>query len=246
MTRIAVLADIHGNLRALEAVVEDLEGRNPDLVVNLGDHASGPLWPRETVEFLSRQSWVHISGNCDREIVRSEPERQGPSDRYACEQMGPSERDWLARLPATKEIMDEILLVHGTPSDDAAYLLETVDRGRTRLASSGEIAQRLGAAAAGVVLCGHSHLPRVVRTNGALVVNPGSVGLQAYDQDSPEPHVNENGSPDARYALLERSRRGWVAELLSVPYDHRAAADQAERNGRPDWVIALRTGYMRG
>ena len=50
--RIAILADIHGNLLALEAVLTDLKGRKVDEFVNLGDCVSGPLWPRETVELL--------------------------------------------------------------------------------------------------------------------------------------------------------------------------------------------------
>jgi hypothetical protein len=53
----------------------------------------------------------------------------------------------------------------------------------------------------------------------------------------------ETGAPDARYALLEKSTRGWTAELVAVPYDHGRAADQARRNGRPDWERALRSGF---
>ncbi|KFC67647.1 putative phosphoesterase [Bosea sp. LC85] len=51
--RIAALADIHGNLGALEALVEDLERTRPDIVVNLGDCLSGPLQPRGLALFVS-------------------------------------------------------------------------------------------------------------------------------------------------------------------------------------------------
>ena len=68
MTRIAVLSDIHGNLPALTAVLDDVARHAPDLVLNLGDHASGPLWPRETLELLRRQTWVQIAGNHDRTL----------------------------------------------------------------------------------------------------------------------------------------------------------------------------------
>jgi hypothetical protein len=70
------------------------------------------------------------------------------------------------------------------------------------------------------------------------------VGLQAYDDAHPHPHVMENGSPQARYALLTREPAGWQVELRRVDYDFEAAAVQAERNGRPDWADALRTGRV--
>src|SRR5215471_15524104 len=64
--RIAVLADFHGNLAALEAVVEDLQNRRPDQVVNLGDCVSGPLWPSETAALLMALGWPTVRGNHDR------------------------------------------------------------------------------------------------------------------------------------------------------------------------------------
>ena len=80
--------------------------------------------------------------------------------------------------------------------------------------------------------------------DGRLIVNPGSVGLQAYDDDHPCPHIVENGSPHARYALLERRAEGWQVELRALPYDHEAAARRAEANGRGDWADALRSGLV--
>lgn len=244
MTRVAVLADIHGNLPALEAVAADFARRDVGVVINLGDHASGPLWPRETVAFLMRQRWCQLAGNCDRQIVRDPPGSHCASDRFAFEQLSPAQKEWLAALPASAMPRDDILAFHGTPADDASYLLEVVERGEARLARAAEIARRLDGAAASVMLCGHSHLPRVVRLGDTLIVNPGSVGLPACTNDAPEPHVIETGSPDARYAIVERLESGWEATLVVVPYDHAAAAERARRNARPDWVIGLSTGYM--
>ena len=80
---------------------------------------------------------------------------------------------------------------------------------------------------------------------GPLVVNPGSVGLQAYDDVHPLPHVIENGSPDARWALVERDRRGaWHVQLRTTPYDWASAAARAQANGRGDWADALATGFV--
>ena len=79
-----------------------------------------------------------------------------------------------------------------------------------------------------------------------LVVNPGSVGLQAYDDDHPHPHVVENGTPHARYAVVEKTAQGWRVDLRAVPYDHMAASKAAFGRGRPDWAYALATGWAQG
>lgn len=216
-----------------------------DAVVNLGDHLSGPLWPEETVHFLMRQDWIQISGNHDRQLIRQDPGAHGPSDRYAFNLLHETEKEWLRSLPASLRMDGSVFLFHGTPFSDSEYLLETIEHGRTRLASHGEIRGRLGPARSSVMLCGHTHVQRVVDMgDSVMIVNPGSVGLPAYEDDSPEPHVVETGSPHARYALLKYDR-GWTVELIMVPYDFHKAADQALKNGRPDWATALQTGFMR-
>ena len=73
MMPIAVISDIHGNLPALQAVASDLRSRGVRKVLNLGDHLSGPLWPRETLAFLRRMDWTHIRGNHDRNLVEGIP-----------------------------------------------------------------------------------------------------------------------------------------------------------------------------
>jgi predicted phosphodiesterase len=244
LTRIVAVADVHGNLPALEAVMTDVDRRSVDAVINLGDHVSGPLWPRETLALLMRQSWVQIAGNHDRQLVHVSRHDHGPSDHFAFEQLTAEQLGWLATLRPTARLFEEVLACHGTPSDDTAYLLEHVRHGRADLAPRDLIARRLDRAAEGVVLCGHSHVPRVVRIGSALIVNPGSVGLPAFEHDAPDPHVVETGAADARYAILERSDDAWRVNLVTVAYDHAAAAERAERNGRGDWATALRHGRM--
>src|SRR5262245_26809051 len=245
LSRFAAVADIHGNLPALETVIEDLARRGIDTVVNLGDHVSGPLWPRETAQALMQLGWTHIAGNCDRLVTQIEPSKLGPSDRFAAERLEAAEMAWLRALPPTATPSSGVFLCHGTPDDDSKYLLEVAERSRVRLARSDELRDRLGGVDARLVLCGHSHVPRVVRVGETLVVNPGSVGLPAYEHDDPYPHEMETGAPDARYAILEHTQGEWRAELVAVPYSDVDAVRQAERHGRQDWAIALRTGFAR-
>lgn len=244
MTRIAVVADIHGNILALDAVVADIATRDVDRVVNLGDHASGALWPRETLDFLVRQPWLHIAGNHDRQLVADDPSTHGASDRYAYERLTPEHKQWFADLPATATTPENVLLCHGTPDSDLAYLVENVVDRRLRLARPEDVAERLGRTTARIVLCGHSHSPRlVVASGGAVVVNPGSVGLPAFDDTSDDPHISETGSPHARYAILDLTGDACDVTFHAISYDHSAAAAQAEQAGRADWAMALRTGY---
>ena len=72
--RIAILADIHGNVLALEAILADLESRKVDEYVNLGDCVSGPLWPRETAELLIRLGRPTVRGNHDCRMTDCPPE----------------------------------------------------------------------------------------------------------------------------------------------------------------------------
>lgn len=243
--RIALLADIHGNLQALEAVIQDLKTHSPDVVANLGDHLSGPLWAGATADLLMDQKdWVHIRGNHDRQLIEHAPDAMGESDRAACEQLGQRHKAWLSALPPTARIADDVLLCHGTPESDTEYLTEDVSSGFARLAAREDIRSRLGAHT-GAILCGHSHVQRFISPDdGSLVANPGSVGLQAYEDPGHRfPHVVETGSPHARYLLLDRTPKGWSATLRLVGYDWETAARLADAGRRPEWARALRTGY---
>jgi putative phosphoesterase len=242
--RIAVLADIHGNLRALEAVQGDLRSQSPDLVVNLGDHLSGPLQAADTADALMTRDYVHIRGNHDRQLVDRPVEEMGASDKAAYSQLTRMHRAWLQSLPATYEIGPDILVCHGTPDDDLEYLLEEVRTDGVRLASADAIRDRLGGVGSKLVLCGHSHIPRAISIgDGVQIVNPGSVGLPAYNDVWPFPHCMETGSPHARYALLDREVGGWRIGFVAIEYDWDAAAEDARRADRPDWAHALATGY---
>lgn len=245
MTRIAVLSDIHGNLAALEAVLADVAARGADRIVNLGDICSGALFPRETADRLMALDLPTIRGNHERQVLTLPRDRMGLSDRHAADTMRPDQIAWFEGLPVQLRLSPEVLMVHGTPRSDVEYWLETVEPTGLRPATEAEIRERADGVDAAVVLCGHTHIPRVARIeDGPLVVNPGSVGLPAYDDDRPFPHVVETGSPHARYALVERGAEGWSAELLAVAYDWDEAVGVARANGREDWARALGTGRV--
>jgi predicted phosphodiesterase len=244
--RIAVIADIHGNALALEAVLADIERRAVDRVVNLGDVVSGPLWPRQTMELLSGRDWTTIRGNHDRWVAGNDHGAMGASDRFAVGELHAGHRYWLGTLPMIADIGDRILAFHGMPDDDSAYLVEEVHDRQLIRGSIAGIRRRLGDISARIVLCGHSHQPHLIQLpDGPLILNPGSVGCPAYDDlGADEPHVSEAGSPHARYAVLTIDGDQVSVEMMALNYPWKIAAERAERNCRPEWAHALRTGFM--
>lgn len=243
--KIAVISDIHGNIAALDAVLAHVDSQSVDQIVNLGDICSGSLWPEETADRLMPLDLPTVCGNHERQVLTGTYERLGLSDQHARATMRDDQIAWLADMPATLQLSDEVLLVHGTPDSDLAYFLETVTEQGVRPATLDEVTERAGATASPLILCGHTHVPRAVRLeDGRLIVNPGSVGLPAYDDVHPFPHIIENGTPHARYAIVTDDSGLWEASFHMVTYDWEQAARDAEAHGRPEWARALRTGLV--
>lgn len=244
--KIAILSDIHGNALALDAVLADLTRRKPDLVVNLGDCVSGPLWPRETMERLDALGALTVRGNHERQLATLSPDGMGPSDRFAFDDLDAAQIKRLGELPETVWVAPHILASHGTPHDDNTFLIDAVEGGRLVRGSTPSIETNLGDVAAQVVLCGHSHRPDLVRLpNGVVVLNPGSVGCPAVEVSTDPPIVSESGTPHARYAMIDLRDGGLTdVEFIAVSYEHERAAARADENGRPDWAYGLRNGLM--
>jgi predicted phosphodiesterase len=222
--------------------------------------------------------WLHIAGNHDRQLLvahrrlaSGQPVRNPvDSDHLAAQQMDAAALAWVQALPSSIQpglwqgawnpalLGHDVAVCHGSPRYDTEYLLDTPEGEQVRMATEEELAERLTPLLPPqitLLACGHSHLPRSLTQprNGATnlrLLNPGSVGLPAYDDDSPYPgssyHRVENGSPDARYAIASRSSplAPWTIALRCVPYDHEPMARLAEQSGRPDWAHALLTGRM--
>ena len=243
--QLGILADIHGNSRALEAVLKDARRRGVSEFVDLGDVLSGPLEPLLTFEMLQSVNLVaQVSGNQDRLVVEAAAAAHTKLD-FIRSDLGAAPIEWLKNLPPTAQV-DDVLLCHGSPGSDTRYLLEDVSSGRPVVRREAEIAAELGPDLRhAVILCGHTHVSRLVQLRGGpLIVNPGSVGLPAYADDAPVPHFMECFSPHACYAVLEKAAEGWSASFHRVAYDHVAAAKRARELGRLDWARGIEFGRM--
>jgi predicted phosphodiesterase len=90
--RVAIISDVHGNLPALEAVIKDIRARGADLIVNLGDCVTSPLWPRETFEKLLSLALPTVRGNHDRLLNEASEAQLSQSERYAHSELKPEQR----------------------------------------------------------------------------------------------------------------------------------------------------------
>ena len=240
----AIIADIHGNSWALEAILRDIQQKNIEQIVNLGDCLLGPLDPAGTANRLIDLNILTIQGNDDR-ILLSPPEHPSAAVTYTLEHLEPAHLEWIRSFPKTAVVANEIFLFHGDLSADEMYLLEEVTPHGVFLRSTAAITTMLANIDQQVVLCGHSHIPHTIfLPEGKLIINPGSVGMPAYTSDLPLPHGMESGSPHAKYAILSKVGDTWQVEHVFVPYDWEKVANVARNNGRSDWARWIATGRV--
>ncbi|MCM2291130.1 metallophosphatase family protein [Allorhizobium sp. BGMRC 0089] len=246
--RFAAIADIHGNCLALEAVLADIlaAGIAYDHIVNLGDCFSGPLEAGRCGDLLLSLELVTVRGNHDRYLIEQNRSAMHESDAEAYDQLSPRHLTWLKTLPITAVWRDTAFLCHATPGKDDLYWLESVSQeGLVHLKPQAEIEALAKGVEQELILCAHSHLPRAVRlADGRLIVNPGSVGCPAYDDDVPLYHKVETGTPMASYALVEKQEDQWTVTFRLVPYHHLDMARLAAGRGRKDWASGLATGWL--
>jgi predicted phosphodiesterase len=182
--RVAVLADIHGNLPALDAVLRDVEACGVDAIVLNGDLADGPM-PAQTLDRLeelgSRAMWVR--GNTDRCLAAAfdgtfEPSGlpTNPPDAYftwCAAKIGQAHRDRLAGLPLSITLdiggLGPVAFCHGTARDDNEFILVDSPVEHYQAAFAGFPEQ--------TVVVGHTHMPFDRLADTRRVINPGSVGL---------------------------------------------------------------------
>ena len=206
--RIAALADIHGNLPALEAVLAEVDRENPDLIVVCGDVASGPM-PAETIDLLKTLRHARfVSGNADRGLIeafdgKTDAVMPGPFADWCAKQITREQRDFLSSFEPTVNIDDvdglgRVLFCHASPRNDVDIF--TVDTPSER------VRKLMADVTASVVVCGHTHMQFDRTFNGLRVINPGSIGM---------PY----GEPGAYWAML-----GPDVVMRRTAYDLEAAA----------------------
>jgi predicted phosphodiesterase len=245
--RYALISDIHANLPALEAVLDDI-GRREDVAAtyHLGDLVGYAPWPNETVALLRESRIPGVAGNYDTTVATDykhcgckyedphQEELSHLSYDWTRRHVTPDTRAFLASLPFRLDLRpngghlpgSHVILVHGTPTLNTLYWTEDrPDRFCTQMAA------HAGARSGDVICFGHTHKPWQREVEGIHFVNTGSVGRP------------KDGDWRAGYVLLDVSGSAPAAEFVRVEYDLERAMEGIRQSELPhDFAEYLRTG----
>lgn len=227
--KIAVISDIHGNMQALDAVLENIKQENCSKIFCLGDLAMAGPEPSKTIEKILelQNSWdfTLIQGNTDEMIANTDNQmlhilqENNPVMANALEcdvlEIREEQKDYLKNLPTQKELEIEgvkILLVHGSPrkNNENIYCDLKIE----------EVEEMIADTDADIIFCGHTHVPCGYQTNTKqTVVNVGSVG-RPFSQE-----------PKSCYAVLEIENGEYSIKHNFVDYDYKTAAAILKERG---------------
>ena len=229
--RIAIVSDVHGNRRALEAVIADLEQAAPDLVVHGGDLAAGGAHSAEIIDRVRSLGWPGVRGNVDEMLWNPESlvdfaaslPQLAPILSMVQETIPPTLASigedrlrWLEKLPMVYS-HENFTLVHASPND--------LWRAPAASATDAELQSTYASLRAPIVIYGHIHCPYIRRIEGMTIANAGSAG-QSYDGDT-----------RASYLLID----GESIAIRRVAYDVESEAQDLLRSGLPhaDWMTRI-------
>jgi predicted phosphodiesterase len=248
--RLALFSDVHGNLTALQAVLDHIQRRSGvDRVLFAGDLCLFGPRPEECLDLLREQAIPAIVGNTDEWIRQPPPlpDTMPESDRPArqllrdlChwteERLADESLAWLDDLRASFQVRitpssdpgDDLLMVHANPFNLMDIIFPSIERqlalyGKIRQ-SDEQLAPLLESLSARVLAFGHLHVPGVRQWRDKTLVNVSSVNLPG------------DGDGQAKYAILTwRASSGWQVEHHRVPYAIESEIDAFRRQRPPGW-----------
>ena len=235
---VALLADIHGNLDAFEAVLADMAHQPHDAVVIAGDHLVMGPHPAQTLARLRELDVPTIFGNTDRGVV--EGRSHSPLVTWTREQIGEAGIAYLESLPFSHHITPpqqtspeaDLFVVHATPTSVYPVLILEANADSPlsqNVTLEEEAAKLLGATRANLIVFGHIHYASSRTISGQRVASIGSVGFP-FD-----------GDPRAAYALASWDGTQWQLEHRRVAYDRERTIEAIQRSGQPQasWAIQV-------
>lgn len=224
--RVALMADVHANLPALEAVLAHARQEGAEAIWNLGDTVGYGAFPEEVVQSVRKNNVLSTLGKYDRQVVRFKKRKEkwhrskGYEEylalEWAYDQLSGKSRKYLAFLSREVRIQvggRRLLLTHGSPgAEEGALSPDTPEKQLAKLAHE---------ARADVILCGHSHQSFARCVEDVWFINPGSAGLPA------------DGDPRAAYTLLELSLDDLQVFPQRLEYDVERLVAELHRHKLP-------------
>lgn len=241
--KIAIISDIHGNLTALDAVLDELTKEAPDQIICLGDVVVTGPQPRAALARVRELGCPVVMGNTDEWILAPTPFAiKDESDQilydvelWGANQLSEDDKAFIRTFQATIAVElgsgRSLLCFHGSPGSNTGVIEATTP--------DEELAGKLNGYAADVFAGGHTHTPLLRRFRDSLILNPGSVGLPfvtAADGQRRNPAW-------AEYALLARENGRFAVTLHRVPYRLETLRAAVAVSGMPhaaaylaDWI----------
>lgn len=223
MEKVLVIADIHANPVALEAVLKDVEP--VDMVLHAGDIVDYNPWPREALAEVQRLGITSVLGNHDRDSALDTPIGYNPYAVTSCHwthgQLSLGDQEYLLKLPSRIERSIEgvrIFMCHGSPRG-------FIDEYVTPDYLDSTLREFLYMTKSQVLILGHTHIPFIKELDGYYVLNPGSVGQ------------SRDGDPRASYVVLTLES-GRIIEVRNrrIGYNVDVVADEIKRIGLPSFL----------
>lgn len=248
--RIGLIADIHANLMALEAVLAHLKSRPVDRLVCLGDVTGSGPQPHQTLRRLQQELPTWIQGNSDEWVLDPKPlpaSIEGAAyineiEQWCARQLNEQDRELLASfLPEMYIDLPDgrrLYCCHGSPRSNSESLTPDL--------STEVLDERLDGQSAAVLAFGHTHNQGTFYHRGQLLINPGSVGMPLRSDKSRGLHWY---APFAEYAVLEADREEWEVCFYRLEYDVEQLIDLAYEVGLPEagwWVSFWERGLALG
>ncbi len=234
--RIAIIADIHSNIFSLNEVLLDIDNRNADMIVCMGDLVGYATYPNEVIDTIRENRILTIKGNYDEAVGEElmvcgcdypdpkDMENAGISLNWTIDETRDDNKEFLKSLP-TEVVMSfgakTVRFVHGSPRKINEYLKE----------NSPEAEEVMGEFKEDILVCGHTHKPYYKEYGNKLLVNAGSAGKP------------KTGTPRANYVILDITNDTTEVQIHEVDYEYENTARAIEEAGMPqEFADIIRTG----
>jgi putative phosphoesterase len=234
--RIAIIADVHSNIFSLNEVLLDIDNRNIDLTLCMGDLVGYATFPNEVIDTIRENKILTIKGNYDEAVGEElmvcgcdypdpkDAENAGLSLNWTIDETRDDNKEFLRGLPKEVKMSFEgktILFVHGSPRKINEYLKE----------NSQEAKEVMADLEADILVCGHTHKPYYKMYGNKMLVNAGSAGKP------------KTGNPMANYVVIDLKGEEANIEIYEVEYDFEQTAKAIEEKGLPqEFAEIIRTG----